>query len=163
MSINAGIDISHQVDVIYSLLNILRKNNPALAKWANPVLKLACRKLEVFAVPSVSVEAANRAAGDGVPGDLSDYCWEDHVKDKKMRDKGRKIFHWDHVYPVSQMVQALKGINPLDKSEIERVARLTAVAWILKCENTVLDLKGYRSNRPSDPLEAYKECGIELV
>ena len=76
-------------------------------------------------------------------------------------DVGRKVFHFEHVVPVSAIRKAC-----LDQSsEIAVLAVLKSrlrVGWILKSEDAELTRLGHRSNRP-DPEAAYCNAGIRLM
>lgn len=75
-------------------------------------------------------------------------------------DKGRKVFHWEHVDPVSCIQEAcLKADSPNQIAAIlkERIR----IAWILKSEDRELTRLGFRSRRP-DPRAAYDAAKIML-
>jgi hypothetical protein len=78
-----------------------------------------------------------------------------------MNDPKRKIFHWEHYYPVEQLIRELSKLKEFDDASIYRVIKKAKIVWILKEENRKLD-KVAKSIRPN-PKKAYKEAGIELV
>ena len=132
-----------------------------LAAWADYSLNWACRRLEVFS-PAAHVSKA--AAAEAVKlkiGDISRYAW--HEQKSKMCDHKRKIFHYEHVYPVSQLRRDLKTLSPVTDEDISRLIRRMEVAWILKDECKLLDKAKYRSKRPEDLWQAFREVGIEMV
>lgn len=131
-----------------------------LEAWADYALHWACRRLEVFYRTRVSKAAAAKAAALKI-GDLSLYAWNDQKS--KMRDPKREIFHYEHVYPVSQLRHGLEALDPPTDEAVLSLVKRGAVAWILKEECKRLDAAGYRSQRPEDPWQAFREVGIEMV
>ena len=131
--------------------------------WIKESLKWAIRIVEKFITPRASAEAQRLADSMGL-NCLSQYGWLQQTT--KMKDKSRKIFHFDHFYTVSNIRDELLAItltNPQsDLNEIERIITKMDVFWITKEENQHLDALGYRSKRPS-PEEAYMAAGIEIL
>lgn len=111
------------------------------------------KKCTNFFAPGVSRQAREHARQLNI--DLSFKYWRDQPR----FDKGRKIFHWEHMDPVSSI--RLACLEQASESGILEVLknRLRAV-WILKSEDEKLTRLGYRSKRPPD---AYSKAGIELV
>lgn len=80
-------------------------------------------------------------------------------KQRKMRDafpKGAVIF--EHMVPVKTMLWAIIN-NPEDA---EAILLSACTVWVTKEENDKLNELGYANDR-SDPAEAYRQAGIELV
>lgn len=130
--------------------------------WANYALHWACRGLEVFRPAARVSKAAAAKAVQNKIGDISGYRWS--VQKTKMHDRERKIFHYEHVYPVSQLRRDLQRLKSVTDEDILRLIQRVDVAWILKEERKKLDAK-YRSKRPDDPWEAFEdeEVGIEMM
>lgn len=76
-------------------------------------------------------------------------------------DKGRKIFQYEHVVPVSSVRDSC--LQAQDTGDVLKIltTRLK-VAWILKTENARLAKLGYAVRRP-DPEAAYHQAGIDLI
>jgi hypothetical protein len=158
--------------VIHGLLKAYHSSDTDVLtkKWIKEFLKWPLRYLEMFiARPKVSKEAREKALQIDSDLDLSECSW----KDQKtiMRDPDRSIFHYDHIYPVSQLRDTLIDLSDPhqeDKSdatineEIEKELSKVGIAWILKSEDKLLNNAGYRSKRPPDPLEAYGKVGIDF-
>ena len=68
-----------------------------------------------------------------------------------MKDDKRSIFHWEHVYPVSSIANALLGLTNVQIEEITKILSIADIAWILKSEDRMLNKKGYKSKRPENP------------
>jgi hypothetical protein len=107
---------------------------------------------------TASVNAQKRADELGI-GDLRRFDWGDQPS--RMKDPGRKIFHFEHVNPLNNIVESIL------KSKCETAIRShimkIKIAWILKEEDRLLT-KGiggsWRSKRPDD---AYERLNIQLV
>jgi hypothetical protein len=87
--------------------------------------------------------------------------WEKTWHSQSSFDAGRKVFHWEHVDPVSSIQEACEAA----KSEEEVLGilnRRLRIAWILKEEDQELKQLGFRSKRP-DPDAAYLAAKIVLV
>jgi hypothetical protein len=104
--------------------------------------------------PAVSRRAATAAEAIGV--DLCRQSWATQLR----FDPGRRMFHLEHVVPVSAIRAAVLECG--DAAEIVRTLAGLRLAWILKEENQELERRGFRSRRP-DPDAAYAEAGIELT
>jgi hypothetical protein len=124
--------------------------------YYNYLLKWAINGLDQFVRPEASHAAMAEAAKMGL-GDIRDYIWLDQTS--KMKDPGRKIFHWEHIAPVSDLMKACLACPPESIGDIEAVLRRVKIAWILKSENKQLKNHG----RGDDPLEFYRLAKIELV
>lgn len=136
-------------------------NDETEQKWIKHLIQLGCRKLENFIVPRVSVKAQKMAEQLGV-GDLSQYGWSEQKS--KMNDPDRSIFHFEHVVTVSDLVERLISLGSNSSFDsVKSVVEKADVAWILKSEDEILNQNGFKNKRPENPLEAYEQCGIELV
>ena len=128
-------------------------------KYHHEHLKLLVRHMERFIVRRrVSTKAQRRATEMGI-GDLSNYAW--HAQTRKMKDPGRKIFHFEHVKPCAQIRDEILALENSDIDEIESILRTSDIAWILKTEKQFLDKK-HKSYR-ADPYECFHDSGIELL
>ena len=106
-------------------------------------------------IPCVSLLAMNAASDLGIDLKLMD--WHDQPK----FDPERKVFHLEHVNPVSMVRDRCIGEHSLDAVK-DILASDLRIAWILKEEDKILRDLGYRSKRPS-PEAAYAEAGIKLI
>ena len=115
------------------------------------------KKVSDFAIPRVSKKAKEKSTAMGI--DLLSMNW--HNQTKKSFDPGRKLFHWEHIVPVSQIRKMCLEAKNEDEVKTLLLEKIS-VAWILKEEDKKLTKSGFRSERP-DPKEAYFEAGIELI
>jgi len=76
-------------------------------------------------------------------------------------DAGRKVFHWEHVDPISCIQEACEGAGS-EEAVLEILRARLRIAWILKREDRELTRLGFRSSRP-DPEDAYGAAKIVLV
>lgn len=74
-------------------------------------------------------------------------------------DKGHKLFHIEHVNPVSMMLNQIFEQN----MDVKTVLSDNKIVLITKEENKLLTEKGYKSIRPGGWEKSYKECGIEII
>lgn len=74
--------------------------------------------------------------------DISCFGWN-HQKNK-MNDPQRKIFHLEHVTPVSQIFKELKALNTTSSKDIIGVIAKMELAWILKSEDKMLSEKRFK-------------------
>ena len=79
--------------------------------------------------------------------DLFNATWSDQTK----FDKGRKIFHLEHKYTVSDMINDMTA-NP---NQIENILESYEVGWVLKEEDSRLK----RTNRKNHDV-SYAQAGI---
>lgn len=118
------------------------------------------RAIGTYQPRTASVNAQKRADELGI-GDLRRFDWGDQPSKTKMKDPGRKIFHFEHITPMNVIVNDIIESNceTAIKSHIMKIK----IAWILKEEDRLLT-KGingsWRSKRPSD---AYQRLNIQLV
>lgn len=116
------------------------------------------KKLSNFVRPAVSVEA--KAAADKLhvaPVNLFTKTWHD----QPTFDKKRRLFHLEHVCPVSNLRdECCKAGTPDEVLGI--ITAKLRVAWILKEEDARLTRLGYRVTRP-DPEAAYEAAKIKLL
>lgn len=106
-------------------------------------------------MPEVSIAAANAAAELGI--DLRTETWHSQTK----FDKGRLVFHYEHMQPVGAVVQRLASAATPDEV-VEILRNHLRLAWITKAEDKELRRLGYQSTRP-DPDAAYAAAGITLL
>jgi hypothetical protein len=109
---------------------------------------------EVLA-PEVSEAALREAETLGV--NLCAHTWHS----QSSFDSGRKMFHWEHVDPISCIQQAC-AVSACEEAVLEILKSRLRIAWILKREDRELTRLGFRSNRP-DPDGAYRAAKIVLV
>jgi hypothetical protein len=108
------------------------------------------------ALPPEVSEAALREAGRlGV--DIYRQNWHS----QSSFDKGRKVFHWEHVDTISSIQEACEVAGSAE-AVLEVLRTRLRVAWILKREDKELTRLGFRSKRP-DPDGAYRAANIVLV
>ncbi|WP_146071511.1 hypothetical protein [Bosea lathyri] len=141
-----------------AIIGLLRQYKSAPADVRGTLaamLRWMARDLERYVVPGVS-RAAQARADELELGDLSKFHWG-HQR-AAMKDPTREIFHWEHVVPVSDIVQALVALENPMPSTIAPILMRAEIAWILKSEDKVLRRRG----RP-DPRAAYVAAGIELL
>jgi hypothetical protein len=113
------------------------------------------KKCTNFIVPELSTAAAQKAAALGI--DLRGKCWHDQHK----FDAGRRIFHFEHILPVSAVRKACLATT--SASGVLNVLRgKLRVVWILKKEDARLTKLGYRTKR-HDPEAAYRKAKISLL
>lgn len=83
--------------------------------------------------------------------------WHDQPK----FDRGRSIFHFEHVFTVRQVRDlCMKCTTPESIADV--LESKTKVAWILKREDDELTRLGFKFNRP-DPALAYAKAGIQIM
>ena len=147
--------IELSIELIVDLKKTLLTTNLGLLKLR---IDRTLRAIGTYQPRTASVNAQKRADELGI-GDLRRFDWGDQPG--KMKDKGRKIFHFEHVTPMNVIVNDIIESNceTAIKSHIMKIK----IAWILKEEDRLLT-KGingsWRSKRPSD---AYKILNIQLV
>lgn len=130
--------------------------------WADYSLHWAVRRLEAFLPRArVSREAA-RAADKMKLGDISLYKWDDQVRKSKMKDPKRQIFHYEHLYPVSQLRRDLEALNPVTDEAILKLIRKVDIAWITKEECRKLGVHG-KGGDGSSHMENFKKHRIEFI
>ncbi|WP_323751453.1 hypothetical protein [Marinobacter sp.] len=112
------------------------------------------KKCSNFVVPEVSDEAHHEATKRGL--NLFEKNWHD----QPAFDPGRKIFHLEHVQPVSA-IRAMCLECDTEKEVHYTLQSHLRVAWILKKEDAELSRLGYRSKR-KDPDAAYAHANIRL-
>lgn len=105
--------------------------------------------------PEVSEAALQEAERLGV--NIRAHTWHSQL----FFDKGRKVFHWEHVDPIGCIQQACEAAGSED-AILEILKTRLRIAWILKQEDRELTKLGFRSKRP-DPEVAYQAAKIVLV
>jgi hypothetical protein len=101
-----------------------------------------------------------RPAGS-LPTDMREVPWDLQPR----FDKGRKMFHLEHIYTGDMFRKAAETI-PNAQGLAELVRANYRVAWILKSEDQDLNRYGYRSNRGkslAEALDTYRASGIALL
>lgn len=109
--------------------------------------------IPVFVSKSAKVEAERLVP----PVNLFGETWHSQPR----FDKGRRIFQFEHVVPVSS-VRELCLESECEEAVFAILSTRLKVAWILKSENDRLNELGYTVERP-DPEAAYREAGITLI
>jgi len=128
-----------------------------LQSYYRGVLKWMVRYLERFVEPRVS-KAAQKEANARNIGDLRQYGWRDWDKQAtKMKDPGRKTFHWEHATQGSDMIKSILALKNPTATSIAAVLETITIAWITKDENSKLTHRNRRNW-----MEDYKRAGIEL-
>jgi len=110
--------------------------------------------------PDVVKPAVSKAAqleADRIGVSLCEKTWHNQAA----FDPGRKVFHLEHMYPISAIQEECEQAES-EEAIVQVLKTRLRVAWILKREDKELTRLGYRSNRP-DPTVAYCEAGIDLV
>ena len=126
-------------------------------------LKMMCRWLEKLMTPRLSKAAVARAKeiDIGIDADtLRNSNWF-HQK-TVLKDPKRKIFHLEHIKPVSQLANEVLEARNETIEKIEAILHSAEIAWILKDEDKKLTVNKYRTKRVN-PYECYRLCGIELI
>jgi hypothetical protein len=157
-------NVNEAVPILRSLAELYQKadreGREELKVWADYALHWACRRLEVF-LPAARVSKAAAAQAVRLKiGDIAGCDWYDQKS--AMRDPKRKIFHYEHVYPVSQLRHDLEKLDPVTDEAVRHLIERVDIAWILKEECARLDKAKYRSERPEDPWQAFRDVGIEM-
>jgi hypothetical protein len=140
---------------------LLREHRACPHKYSKSVLHLLldtlCRHAELQHL-YVS-RAAQREADRRKLGKLGDYTW--YQQTTKMRDKGRKVFHWDRFMTVKEMRNALLNLDRPTVQHVRAILRRASAAWILKKEDRKLNKLGFRADR-RNPRAAYRKARIQL-
>ena len=119
-----------QFNIIKSSLDVI------LRKWCD-------EKPIVF----ISINALKKAKIDNI--DLSKMKW----KDQKKFDPKRKVFHYEHKYPISDMINDMLT-HP---KSIEDIMNKYEVGWILKEED-----KKLKSHNRNNHDKEYTDKGISI-
>jgi hypothetical protein len=142
-------------EAILSLVKVRAKSPPQLQWNLERGMLLMIRNLERHVQHRVSVEADDRAKKMRLP-DLHTLEWRHQPR--KMKDKGRKIFHWEHVVRAADIKDEILRLEHPTARQIEARLRGSFLAWILKEENDLLP-----TGPREDPLQVYKAAGIRFV
>jgi hypothetical protein len=150
-------------------------NDETARRWIKGALHWAVRYLEMFIIEAKVSEKAEAEAAKpniGVNTNALRRCRWNQQK-TLLKDGNRSVFHYDHVYPVSQLRDKLLELGDPQKNpnlnddgirqKIEDELDKVDIAWILKSENDELNNAGYRSVRPDPPLDVYNKIGIKLA
>lgn len=149
--------ISSISSALIAILN-LPKNSDDMVRYRKKVLHCMCRELENFVIFRKSLAAQVEADRLGLE-DLARFRYSDR-KSKKMGGSN-SIFYFEHVVPVSSLVDELTALESPTLEEVAAIIGKADVAWITREENDALDSNKTRSNRPN-PLEAYAKAKIDL-
>jgi hypothetical protein len=147
---------------IKELLSTYDDASEELQRYQRHTLRHMCRELEKFLIPQISEKAANEAlsrAGVDLKT-FSSFGWK-HQK-TKLKDPDRKIFHLEHIIPVTQLANRVLEKRSEGVEDIVEILQTAKIAWILKSEDEDLNRNGYRSVRP-DPMTCYKKAKITLI
>lgn len=143
---------------------IIHARSEAIRDWRSPP-GITARFLESisddikkcgnFFAPYVSVAAKDKATRRGI--DLTEKNWHD----QPLFGKGRKLFQFEHLVPVSSLrADTLVSRTAADILNI-LMTRLRVV-WMLKAEDAELGRMGYRSRRKG-PVAAYRAAEIKIA
>jgi hypothetical protein len=94
------------IRIIKVLIPLYKKNKSST--YIKKILVTTIRMLEYVSPVHVS-KLAQKKADKMVIGSLTKYIWKDQTNNNKMKDEKRKIFHWEHYYPVEQIIQELES------------------------------------------------------
>jgi hypothetical protein len=145
----------HLAPVCLAITEQHRQTFGTLKSHLKVSLKWLVRDLERYVHPKVSAAALEKAHEMGIKNlRMMQYRDQPH----RMKDVGRKIFHWEHVTRVADLSDAILTMPEPTCQEIEEIIRGTVVAWILKKEDERLP-PGPRAN----PFAIYKAAGIDLL
>ena len=95
--------------------------------------------------------------------DIRNYDWFSQKVSKIRDNKKKKIFVHEHLTTSEDFKQELIYLYKQNKLSVEKVKDLILqqrVCWITREEDDLLNKK-YKKHR-NNPLQAYKECGIEI-
>lgn len=124
-------------------------------------LERMCRFLEFLMSPRISERAAKEAKNRNLNLDhLRETKWSNQAK--RLSDPQRKIFHFEHVVPNTQLANQIREVRNRPVGEIEKLLKTAEIAWILKKEDKKLSANGHRSKR-ADPRACYEKAGIKLL
>lgn len=122
-----------------------------------------------FGKKSVSKEAKKEYEKLGYSDSITSKTVNDQTSFEpsgRRSDTGGAIFHLEHVLTGTMFRKMIDDI-PDDELSDEAIKKIIKehyhTAWITKIENKRLDMNGYKSERPNDPLEAYSNVNIELM
>ena len=145
--------ISEAINSIIALKGTI--SNKRLLKY---MIDRLLRMAGTYQPRTASVNAQKQADELGI-GDLRRFDWGDQPV--RMKDPGRKIFHFEHTIPMNNIVESILESNC--ETSIRSHIMKIKIAWILKEEDRLLT-KGidgsWKSKRPED---AYKRLNIQLV
>jgi len=132
-------------------LFLTRHEKARLKESIGSDIRKACDLLATVEVSEAAHEEATR-----LDIDLRTKGWHD----QHGFDRGRELFHFEHIIPVGAICTA--AIAQTSVQGVLQVLRTNLrVVWILKSEDRELTRLGYRSKRV-DPDAAYRAAGIHL-
>ncbi|MFC1513450.1 hypothetical protein ACFL5P_00400 [candidate division KSB1 bacterium] len=151
--------LKHISPLFVELINLCKSAKSQDEKrWYNSVLDRACRHMEYFIKPCVSVKAYQKAQALGL-GDIRRF---EYSQRNKIKVSNIKVFHFEHVFPVGDMRKKLLSVKNPTSEAVEEVLEKADIAWVLVEEDKKLISLGYNSHRPDNPWDAYREAGIEI-
>lgn len=130
--------------------------------WANYSLHWAVRRLEAFLRRAKVSKDAARLAAKMKLGDISAYKWDDQKQKGRMKDPKRQIFHYEHLYPVSQLRRDLEALDPVTDEAILSLIEKVEIAWITKEECRKLGAHGKAGDETSHA-ENLLRHGVEFI
>lgn len=149
-----GLNKDYEMERVYKIAQdhvislIQTENNDEKRILKSSLTTLIRKWCDCRSVDFVSKKAKSQADILGV--DLFTQQWKDQPK----FDQGRKIFHLEHKYPVSDMIRDML----LEPSQVEDIFNKSQFGWILKSEDILLS-KYNRTNHT----EEYEAAGIQLL
>jgi hypothetical protein len=155
MPFRKNIDLKPIARAIFDMVKTHQKATDEHAQeWAEVMIEHACRKLEIFVKPAVSVKALALAKKHGL--DLGKLRW------KPSKTKG--IIHWEHFIPVASMRHRV--IEAKNVEAVQSIIEEADIVWVTEKEDARLKKKGYKSKKRSTSKmahEAYKACKIKIL
>lgn len=140
----------------------VRENQEDTRIWADYALHWAVRRLDAFLPKVKASRKASALAKRRGKRYISGYKWSAQTAKKKMDDRNRSQFHYEHIKPVSEMCRGLGGLNPVTDEAILEIVRQVDIAWITKDEAKCLASHGKERDK-TPHAQKFKECGIEFI
>ena len=126
--------------------------SPVMQRYFRDNLDWMIREMPVGAARA-SKRAIEAAQALGI-STLTGFWWHHQSK----FDKGRKVLHWEHIHPISDLRNALLSLDPPDIAGIKQILMRYEIAWITKVEDGLL-----KRFKRENPHEEYNRAGIELI
>lgn len=148
---NIPVDVT---DMVYSLVRGYHGSDAGsdLRRWYKKMLSTACRHIEYFITPRVSIKAYQTALKFGIQ-DLTVIPW----RPPSAWPLGSELI-FEHAYPASDIVNKILSFQNPVLSDIEFELYKAEIVWIHRHEN----LKLKKNNRLSWQIE-YAKAGIDLI
>ncbi len=137
------------------LTHMKKAPGSAVANSCRSLLGHLAQELEDVCPRNVSWAAHQKAQELGL-GDVRRFHWDDRGKEPLKRYK--EVFHWEHFWPVGQLLRDLETLTTPTEQTIAGILRRAKIVWVLKDEDSRLP----KSDRPN-PDSAYASAGIELM